>query len=66
MQMKNFWEIWYWIKDTLIKTARGKKGKPDIGFKNWKHTWTIGKSRQEAAQKMLYMITAKSISQDIP
>lgn len=50
MQMKNFWEIWYWIKDTLIKTARGKKGKPDIGFKNWKHTSTIGKSRREAAK----------------
>lgn len=50
MQMKNFWEIWYWIKDTLIKTARGKKGKPAIAFKNWKHTSTIGKSRREAAK----------------
>lgn len=50
----------------MIKTARGKKGKPDIGFNNWKHTSTIRKSRQEAAQKMLNMITAKSICQDIP
>lgn len=48
--MKNFWEIWYWIKDILIKIVRGKKGKLDIGFKNWKYILIIGKSRREVVK----------------